>query len=195
MDTFCSGWRGEWCFKVSSRGRVQGTHHPQKTDLFTALPILTRSPRPLSDLMYLPDGTLLRQLKDTGGGRARAREGVRKRGSEGEKRETARKRTGICTLIALLNATSSCPHPRLRPHPRLLHLQAAGFTTRLLTSPLDVVKIRAQLQVEAVGAPDAKYRGVVHTFKTIMREEGQSNDASSPFYNRHSAPLSVPVCL
>ena len=33
---------------------------------------------------------------------------------------------------------------------------AAGFCTRVVVSPLDVVKIRAQLQIENPSHPDAK---------------------------------------
>jgi hypothetical protein len=91
-------------------------------------------------------------------------------------------------LFPLIDLTTTRKIPLLRPshtftlvspptHPvgaLLYHTytQAAGFATRLLTSPLDVVKIRAQLQVEAIGSVDAKYHGLMHTVNTILREEG-----------------------
>ncbi|GLH16354.1 Mitochondrial uncoupling protein Bmcp [Gryllus bimaculatus] len=50
----------------------------------------------------------------------------------------------------------------------------SGMTSRFLTQPLDVVKIRFQLQVEPIHklTQDAYYKGVTHAFKKILREEG-----------------------
>ena len=45
-----------------------------------------------------------------------------------------------------------------------------GVTTRSLVQPLDVFKIRYQLQVEA--AKDAKYQSIRQAFKSILKEEG-----------------------
>ena len=53
---------------------------------------------------------------------------------------------------------------------------AAGAVSRLVLGPLDVVKIRLQVQLESgwnLGAPGApKYRGMGHALATIFREEG-----------------------
>jgi len=46
----------------------------------------------------------------------------------------------------------------------------AGATARVFVAPLDVVKIRLQVQLE--GAGSGKYRGLVQAARTILREEG-----------------------
>ena len=53
---------------------------------------------------------------------------------------------------------------------------ASGFATRLLTQPLDVLKIRFQLQIEPIkrNATTSKYRNVGQAFRLIVREEGIS---------------------
>lgn len=53
---------------------------------------------------------------------------------------------------------------------------ASGFVTRFLTQPLDVCKIRFQLQFEPIktGAASSKYRGITQAFQLIVREEGFS---------------------
>ena len=56
----------------------------------------------------------------------------------------------------------------------------AGSVSRFVVGPLDVVKIRLQVQLEpvaeavkgAVAAPQGKYRGMWHALRTIFREEG-----------------------
>lgn len=50
----------------------------------------------------------------------------------------------------------------------------AGFVTRALISPLDVIKIRFQLQLERVcpSDPNAKYHGILQAAKQILQEEG-----------------------
>jgi len=49
----------------------------------------------------------------------------------------------------------------------------AGAITRSITQPLDVLKIRFQMQVEPVtNDKGSKYRGVIHAFKSIYAEEG-----------------------
>eukprot|EP00729_Bicosta_minor_P004267 gene4267-23017_t len=58
----------------------------------------------------------------------------------------------------------------------------AGFATRLVVSPFDVLKIRAQLQVENTAHPDAKYRGTFHAASTMLKEEGVS-----AFWKGHAA--------
>jgi solute carrier family 25 (mitochondrial thiamine pyrophosphate transporter), member 19 len=49
----------------------------------------------------------------------------------------------------------------------------AGAVSRLVVGPLDVVKIRMQVQLEPIrqGA-NSKYYGVVQALSTIVREEG-----------------------
>jgi solute carrier family 25 (mitochondrial thiamine pyrophosphate transporter), member 19 len=44
----------------------------------------------------------------------------------------------------------------------------AGLTSRFVTAPLDVIKIRLQLQ----SRPGTTYRGAIHAAKTILAQEG-----------------------
>ncbi|XP_004615775.1 mitochondrial thiamine pyrophosphate carrier [Sorex araneus] len=50
----------------------------------------------------------------------------------------------------------------------------AGLITRALISPMDVIKIRFQLQVERLSPrdPRAKYHGILQAARQILREEG-----------------------
>ena len=51
----------------------------------------------------------------------------------------------------------------------------SGITARCFVAPLDVIKIRLQLQVVGKGAgtgPGHKYRGVLQTLRAVVREEG-----------------------
>ena len=50
----------------------------------------------------------------------------------------------------------------------------SGIVARLVTTPLDVVKIRFQLQEEAINRRNAssKYTGITQTLRTIVQEEG-----------------------
>lgn len=50
----------------------------------------------------------------------------------------------------------------------------SGLVTRALISPLDVIKIRFQLQIERLSPsdPSAKYHGVLQAARQILREEG-----------------------
>ncbi|XP_048411391.1 mitochondrial thiamine pyrophosphate carrier [Stegostoma tigrinum] len=50
----------------------------------------------------------------------------------------------------------------------------SGFLTRILINPLDVIKIRFQLQIEQLSLfePGAKYHGILQATNTILREEG-----------------------
>ena len=63
------------------------------------------------------------------------------------------------------------------PHPHHRHFVMAGFSsgcmTRFLCHPLDVLKIRFQLQIEPISKASAnsKYRTVTQTFSCIVREE------------------------
>ncbi|XP_060058719.1 mitochondrial thiamine pyrophosphate carrier isoform X2 [Erinaceus europaeus] len=51
---------------------------------------------------------------------------------------------------------------------------ASGLVTRALISPLDVIKIRFQLQIESLSRsdPNAKYHGILQAVKQILKEEG-----------------------
>ncbi|KAM5273348.1 mitochondrial thiamine pyrophosphate carrier [Ctenodactylus gundi] len=50
----------------------------------------------------------------------------------------------------------------------------SGLVTRVLISPLDVIKIRFQLQVERLSHrdPNAKYHGILQACRQILKEEG-----------------------
>ncbi|XP_010629087.1 mitochondrial thiamine pyrophosphate carrier isoform X4 [Fukomys damarensis] len=50
----------------------------------------------------------------------------------------------------------------------------SGLVTRVLISPLDVIKIRFQLQIERLSHsdPKAKYHGILQASRQIFREEG-----------------------
>jgi solute carrier family 25 thiamine pyrophosphate transporter 19 len=51
----------------------------------------------------------------------------------------------------------------------------AGAVGRFVVGPLDVIKIRFQVQLEpisAVGAASSKYKSLAHAFTTIVKEEG-----------------------
>lgn len=51
----------------------------------------------------------------------------------------------------------------------------AGAVSRLVVGPLDVVKIRMQVQLEPIArGMNSKYTGVVQALRTILREEGVS---------------------
>uniref|UniRef100_A0A6I8PL38 Solute carrier family 25 member 19 n=1 Tax=Ornithorhynchus anatinus TaxID=9258 RepID=A0A6I8PL38_ORNAN len=50
----------------------------------------------------------------------------------------------------------------------------SGLITRALVSPLDVIKIRFQLQIESLSPrdPQAKYYGIVQAIRQMLQEEG-----------------------
>ncbi|XP_023387449.1 mitochondrial thiamine pyrophosphate carrier isoform X4 [Pteropus vampyrus] len=50
----------------------------------------------------------------------------------------------------------------------------SGLVTRALISPLDVIKIRFQLQIERLSRsdPNAKYHGILQAGRQILQEEG-----------------------
>ena len=52
----------------------------------------------------------------------------------------------------------------------------SGISARLISTPLDVVKIRFQLQEESISKKNAqsKYTGVIQSLRTIVHEEGMS---------------------
>jgi hypothetical protein len=51
---------------------------------------------------------------------------------------------------------------------------AAGCISRVIVAPLDLVKIRLQVQLEPVlgGSGISKYTGFTHAIATVLREEG-----------------------
>ncbi|KAM9638048.1 mitochondrial thiamine pyrophosphate carrier isoform 2-T4 [Morphnus guianensis] len=51
---------------------------------------------------------------------------------------------------------------------------ASGLVSRVLVSPLDVIKIRFQLQIEQLSSrnPGAKYHGILQAVQRISQEEG-----------------------
>ncbi|NXS57941.1 TPC protein, partial [Brachypteracias leptosomus] len=51
---------------------------------------------------------------------------------------------------------------------------ASGLVTRVFISPLDVIKIRFQLQIEQISSrnPGAKYHGILQAVQRIFQEEG-----------------------
>lgn len=60
--------------------------------------------------------------------------------------------------------------------PKWVHAMAgglAGAVSRLAVGPLDVVKIRMQVQLEPITrGVNSKYTGVIQALRTIVREEG-----------------------
>jgi solute carrier family 25 thiamine pyrophosphate transporter 19 len=69
------------------------------------------------------------------------------------------------------------PMRRLNPTGQMLAGFAAGFTARCAIAPLDVLKIRLQLQAgmlseAATGARTPPYKGLTEAFLRIAREEG-----------------------
>ena len=51
----------------------------------------------------------------------------------------------------------------------------AGAVARFVVGPLDVIKIRFQVQLEPItagGAASSKYKSLAQAFKTIVKEEG-----------------------
>ncbi|KAM4012516.1 mitochondrial thiamine pyrophosphate carrier-like [Anomaloglossus baeobatrachus] len=67
----------------------------------------------------------------------------------------------------------------------------SGLVTRAAISPLDVIKIRFQLQIEDVngrGKP-GKYRGILHAVRLILREEGVPG-----FWKGHIPAQLLSVC-
>uniref|UniRef100_H3D314 Mitochondrial thiamine pyrophosphate carrier n=1 Tax=Tetraodon nigroviridis TaxID=99883 RepID=H3D314_TETNG len=68
---------------------------------------------------------------------------------------------------------------------------AAGMVTRALVSPLDVLKIRFQLQIEPVSSlrPGGKYWGVRQASRRILSEEGLS-----AFWKGHVPAQLLSIC-
>ncbi|XP_077474237.1 mitochondrial thiamine pyrophosphate carrier [Stigmatopora argus] len=68
---------------------------------------------------------------------------------------------------------------------------AAGMVTRALISPLDVIKIRFQLQIESLSsaAPVGKYWGVIQAARRIHAEEGLA-----AFWKGHVPAQLLSIC-
>ncbi|XP_017337449.1 mitochondrial thiamine pyrophosphate carrier [Ictalurus punctatus] len=68
---------------------------------------------------------------------------------------------------------------------------AAGLVTRAIISPMDVLKIRFQLQVERVSSsrPEGKYSSIMQACRCILGEEGPS-----AFWKGHVAAQMLSVC-
>ncbi|XP_028824443.1 mitochondrial thiamine pyrophosphate carrier isoform X2 [Denticeps clupeoides] len=68
---------------------------------------------------------------------------------------------------------------------------AAGMVTRAMISPLDVIKIRFQLQIEKVSrdSPSGKYRGMWQAWHCILTEEGFSS-----FWKGHVPAQLLSIC-
>ncbi|XP_053564924.1 mitochondrial thiamine pyrophosphate carrier [Bombina bombina] len=67
----------------------------------------------------------------------------------------------------------------------------SGMVTRGLISPLDVIKIRFQLQIEGLSARNTKgkYRGIAQATRLILKEEGVSG-----FWKGHVPAQLLSVC-
>ncbi|KAF3846438.1 hypothetical protein F7725_003516 [Dissostichus mawsoni] len=78
----------------------------------------------------------------------------------------------------------------LSPEEAALAGSAAGMVTRALISPLDVLKIRFQLQIEHVSSPKGKYRGLFQATRCIYSEEGVS-----AFWKGHVPAQLLSICF
>lgn len=91
--------------------------------------------------------------------------------------------------------------------PKWVHAMAgglAGAVSRLVVGPLDVVKIRMQVQLEPIArGAHSKYSGVVQALSTIVKEEGVQvrSECSASFVARIRAVQakrhiqSTPMCF
>ncbi|XP_046700056.1 mitochondrial thiamine pyrophosphate carrier isoform X2 [Silurus meridionalis] len=79
----------------------------------------------------------------------------------------------------------------LSPEDAALAGSLAGLVTRAIISPLDVLKIRFQLQVERVSSsrPQGKYSSIMQAWRCILVEEG-----ISAFWKGHVAAQMLSVC-
>ncbi|XP_068606091.1 mitochondrial thiamine pyrophosphate carrier [Brachionichthys hirsutus] len=70
------------------------------------------------------------------------------------------------------SAEGMCPSPE----EAALAGSFSGMVTRALVNPLDLLKIRFQLQIEPVSShrPEGKYSGLIQAFRCILKEEGFS---------------------
>ncbi|XP_033945343.1 mitochondrial thiamine pyrophosphate carrier [Pseudochaenichthys georgianus] len=78
----------------------------------------------------------------------------------------------------------------LSPEEAALAGSAAGMVTRALISPLDVLKIRFQLQIEHVSSPKGKYQGLFQATRCIYSEEGVS-----AFWKGHVPAQLLSICF
>ncbi|KAJ8404240.1 hypothetical protein AAFF_G00340130 [Aldrovandia affinis] len=80
----------------------------------------------------------------------------------------------------------------LSPEEAALAGSAAGMVTRALISPLDVIKIRFQLQIERVSSrcPEGKYCGLWQASRCILAEEG-----FPAFWKGHVPAQLLSVCF
>lgn len=76
--------------------------------------------------------------------------------------------------------------------PQWVHALAgglAGAVSRLVVGPLDVVKIRMQVQLEPIAhGVNSKYTGVMQALTTIVREEGVQVRACRPSCSSYTLP-------
>ncbi|KAM8844093.1 mitochondrial thiamine pyrophosphate carrier isoform 1-T1 [Spinachia spinachia] len=80
----------------------------------------------------------------------------------------------------------------LSPEEAALAGSAAGMVTRALISPLDVLKIRFQLQIERLSSvrPEGKYQGLFQASRCIYSEEGLS-----AFWKGHVPAQLLSICF
>jgi hypothetical protein len=71
----------------------------------------------------------------------------------------------------------------------------SGIATRALIQPLDVLKIRFQLQEEPLrGSAKGKYNGIIQSIRLILKEEGPKAFWKGGSHTRCMLPL-TPGCL
>ncbi|KAK0132732.1 Mitochondrial thiamine pyrophosphate carrier [Merluccius polli] len=84
------------------------------------------------------------------------------------------------------------PGDTLAPEEAALAGSGAGMVTRALINPLDVIKIRFQLQIERVSSlhPEGKYHGLFQASRCILGEEGLP-----AFWKGHVPAQLLSVCF
>ncbi|GIY27225.1 mitochondrial thiamine pyrophosphate carrier [Caerostris darwini] len=75
---------------------------------------------------------------------------------------------------SVIMAEGSCSKIKFHELDYAIAGAVSGFVTRTLFQPLDVIKIRFQLQIEPITelSKRAKYKGMIHAFRCIRMEEG-----------------------
>ncbi|XP_066515416.1 mitochondrial thiamine pyrophosphate carrier isoform X3 [Hoplias malabaricus] len=83
------------------------------------------------------------------------------------------------------------PNLNLTPDEAALAGSAAGMVTRAIISPLDVIKIRFQLQIEKVSSknPQGKYSSLLQASRCMLTEEGLQ-----AFWKGHIPAQLLSVC-